>query len=133
MDNTGKTVLMYAIADRNPQSLQLILSCRVDVNAQNYRGETALFQACKLNNIVAVRELLAYRAEANRGNEQLITPLMVSLSKNKLDIVEILLRHGADPTLTDIGMKNAFEYASTEEARNLLSRYCAFIPSTTEA
>jgi len=69
-----------------------------DVNTVDALGRSALHYAVKNNNIEAVKELLAKKANPNLKDTGGKTPLMLETNK---EIVKELLEHGANPNSSD--------------------------------
>lgn len=61
-------------------------------------SEMELVEAVKSGNMEAVRELLESGAEVGRQNKQGWTALNWAAAKGSVELIELLLRHGADPT-----------------------------------
>src|SRR6185369_9062568 len=60
-------------------------------------NELELVEAVKSGNIEAVKELIESDAEVNQQDKQGWTPLNWAAGKGNLDLIELLLQHGADP------------------------------------
>eukprot|EP00047_Mylnosiga_fluctuans_P001179 m.216433 g.216433 ORF g.216433 m.216433 type:complete len:2158 (-) comp10153_c1_seq10:1380-7853(-) len=84
-DQTGNTPLWYATLMENPVLVDLLLRNGASVNERCYRGRTAL--------------ILAVRSSEHR----------------KTDMFEVLMHHGADPTIKDDKNNSAVDYAFMKE------------------
>lgn len=122
-DNYGWTSLMYAARDNeNQEVIETLLKHGADVNAKDEDGKTALLIAARYNeNPEIIETLLKHGADINAKYNNGVTALMLAVMRNsnpkiikKLfgiedideikatmgnpnpEIIEILLKHGAD-------------------------------------
>ncbi len=119
----GLTPLMSAVESNHEAITALLLNNGADVNARDWDGWNAVMYASRFNNPDILRMVLAVRDEVNDRDDFGYTPLMIAArcDRNQLrrmsrettgeeetaeipcrpvEIVDILLAHGADPTLT---------------------------------
>ena len=98
------------------QILRLLLNKGADPNLQLLTGWRALIFAIYHGRTVSVKDLLEAGAEVNfldrQGDDW--SPLMLATYHCYLDIVELLLSHGADPKLSNSFSRNAKTIASEE-------------------
>ncbi|KAI3316527.1 ankyrin [Xylariaceae sp. AK1471] len=79
--------------------LGILLDASVDPNAANALGERLLD---KCHNIELLRELLTHGAvDVNRRLANGSTALLMALKNGNVDLVELLIEHGADMSLVD--------------------------------
>jgi len=125
--NKGEPLLSFSL--KNYDILQLLLTRGVPVDAQNDLGKTALFYAIGFNNHEAANLLLRNNANANhayksateiRSKDECIypnlvhtkrTPLMHAAQNSDVNMIKLLLSHGADITTADELGFNALDYA----------------------
>ena len=98
---TNRTPLWFAVANNNIEiAKRLLLLCtRETINQADIDGQTVLYCACRYDNTEIVRLLLpnCTPETINRVNSRLgITALHVACEKNNPQIVEELVRYGAD-------------------------------------
>jgi len=97
--NNGTTPLMLSVPDIDLLSYLLTVS-KIDVNVADTNGETALFQACIVDNPQRqISLLLAHRADINIRNKAGLTPLMYACVHDKLESVQTLITNNANVTL----------------------------------
>ena len=76
-----------------------------------YNTNTALTYAARDGFIEIARLLIVNGANINWIDGEGVTPLILASFKNHLEIVELLLNHGADKTVQDQWNRNALDYA----------------------
>jgi hypothetical protein len=74
---------------------------------------TPLLHAIHKNQIASVAALLDAGADPNKRTPKSMTPLMMAAGYGYTDIVQLLLRRGADPKLYDLDGATALDYAVT--------------------
>lgn len=83
-----------------------------DVNSPAGENEwTPLMHAIHKNQLASVNALLDAHADVNRGGPHGETALMMAAGYGYTDIVQALLRRGANPALTDARGETAIDYA----------------------
>ena len=96
----GRDILMKAVASKKPNVsfILKILQCGVKVNAEDGKGQTALFKACEggNENKRLVRTLLDQGADIHHRDHEGNTPIIVTCKHPSLDIVEVLCAEGAN-------------------------------------
>ena len=78
-------------------TLRVLLEQRVDVNAQEPDGSTALHWAAHRGAAAAVGLLLGAGARVGMANQYGVTPLSLAAANGNAAVVERLLKAGADP------------------------------------
>jgi hypothetical protein len=63
-------------------------------------GVRAMFYAIDRNNIAYCQRVLSMRFDSNLRHDNGFTPLAYAATKGSVEMVEMLLRNGADPALT---------------------------------
>jgi ankyrin repeat protein len=103
-DISGETAL-YKAAERGYVAVaEVLLAAGADANARGDAGHTPLMApliAARINQHreAIVRQLLAAGADSNVEDEQGRTALSYTVEKDELEIVRVLLAHGADPNM----------------------------------
>lgn len=109
----GLTPLMVA-AIRNPRVriIRALLKSGADPRLTDMTGSTALILAARSNPSAAVLAALVEAAPdiLNWSNASGITALMAAAENGRAEMVELLLKKGADPQLKDISGRRAFDY-----------------------
>lgn len=89
-----------------------LLKNGIDINAAAYYDEAPVTKiannsATLTTNIEQMSYLLKNKADINTKNSQGYTPLMLSVMKNNIDMVRLLLDSGADANILDNKGRNA--------------------------
>lgn len=102
------TMLHQAVLEKNQKRVTLLLKHgKSDVNAINEDYKTPLYVAVEsLCDISLIKTLLAYNADVNRGmlsasDSVQWTPLHIGVKLSRVEIVQELLKHGANPNIKD--------------------------------
>lgn len=92
--------LVEAVKSGDVAAVRSILDGRVDVNASEPDGTTALHWAVHRDDATLVDRLLAAGATVHTRNRYGITPLSLACENGSATVVSRLLRAGADPNTT---------------------------------
>ena len=74
----------------------------VDINARDSEGRTAVYLACKIQNLDVLNLLLKKKANINKPNKFHVTPLKSAVFFGNLQFITVLLTHGADSNYPDL-------------------------------
>lgn len=102
-DEDRKKVIRYMLKD--------LISKGLDINAQTIENETVLFKAVRLNDEMLVKLLLESKIDVNIQNNKKQSALVIAVYQGieSIKIIIDLLKHKADPTLTNNLDKTLFE------------------------
>ncbi|KAI9642854.1 hypothetical protein NHQ30_008588 [Ciborinia camelliae] len=99
-DELKLTPLMKAVVEKLPNIMDLFLQKGADIEAQGFRGNTAISVAATSGNFEAVEKLLKAGAEVDVGKDIYSGTALVRAAtsghRNDVYIVEELIRFGAD-------------------------------------
>jgi ankyrin repeat protein len=96
---TGTSPLLAAVYSQNLELVKLLINHNAHVDTVSSSLFTPLHMACLLRNFGIVQILVDHRASVNCKAEDGETPLMCAVTSGAVDIVELLLRRGANPFL----------------------------------
>ena len=98
---------------KHPDTVRMLLELGADVHqaANNPAKVQALHAAVSSNQPQIVRWLIEAGADVNARQQMDYTPLMGAAANARLDILEMLLAHGADPSLKTTDGKTAAQLA----------------------
>ena len=88
--------LIQAVRNKDPQAVRTLLSQRIDVNAPQGDGATALHWAARVDDLAIADLLLRAGARAAVANDNGATPLHLACLNRSAAMVDRLLRAGAD-------------------------------------
>jgi ankyrin repeat protein len=115
-DERGNTVLIWAVSRKEClEKLEYFIDSGVDLNAQNFEGQTALFLASSLGLEQTVEFLLSNGANANLATLEETTPLMAAASMGYKRIVRLLIAFGAHVNAQDEEGDTALHMAIREQ------------------
>jgi uncharacterized protein len=95
--------LVDAVKHQNKDAIQALLKQRIDVNATEGDGATALHWAAHRNDVETVGELLRRGANVNAANDLGVTPLSLACLNANAAVAEKLLAAGANPNVSVAG------------------------------
>jgi uncharacterized protein len=98
------------------QAVQTLLKKKVDVNAPQPDGTTALHWASYLNDADILSQLIRAGADVNAKNNYGITPMAIAAQQASATIIEQLMKAGADPN-DPVNFVNAAETPLMHAAR----------------
>lgn len=84
------SVLMAAVVKNNLEIGKKILEQKIDVNAQDANGNTALIYAVQFGNLEFVKLLLQYKAHTQIQNKEGKTAVELALVSNHQEIIQLL-------------------------------------------
>jgi ankyrin repeat protein len=124
LDRNGFTALSHAID--NPEAFSLLLENGANLNIRSNFGDTLFHQAVFRGNIEVLKKLLELGFDINVQRDDGITPLGLAMKEKKTNVVEFLLKNGADPdrrvgdlTIRELA-RNSKPYSSTHK---LIQKY----------
>ncbi|MBV8819209.1 MAG: ankyrin repeat domain-containing protein [Acidobacteriaceae bacterium] len=91
--------LIEAVQNDDQTAVEVLLRNKVDVNAREDDGATALAWAAVRCNLEIARRLLDAGANPNLTNEQGIGPLYLAMTNGSPAMVDLLLQKHADPNI----------------------------------
>lgn len=109
----GFTPVALAAFFGQPAAVMALIAAGADVNAaaKNPLKVAALHAAVAGRNIEAVKAILAAGADANAQQQAGFRPIHEAGNNANRTLAELLIAHGADPTLTADDGKNAIDIA----------------------
>lgn len=106
----GDSLLILAAYHGHEDVVRLLLEAGADTEVANDRGQTALCAAAFRGDAGIVRALLGHGAQVD-GPQGGRTAFMVAAMFNRVEIMQLLRAHGADPWARDASGLNALEVA----------------------
>jgi uncharacterized protein len=104
--------LVQAVERRDARAVETLLKQRIDVNAAQPDGATALHWAAHWDDVATAERLMRAGAKADAANDLGVTPLALACENGSLPMVETLLRGGASPNAKLLSGETALMTAS---------------------
>ena len=100
-ENTnGNSIFMVSIEQKNIELFKYLLKKKkLNIEYKNKDGNTALLYAIYLGDPYFVKKLIRYNANVNVLNKNKCSPLLVALSLKNNEIINLLIKNGADANL----------------------------------
>lgn len=117
----GDTLLTVAAYNGQPKSVAVILKQpKVDVEAKNKLGLTAMAAAAFKGHADIITQLVEAKADVNVANEGGQTPLMFAVQSGKVKAVAALLKAGAKADAKDKDGNTALSLAKKAKADEIV-------------
>ncbi|DBA04470.1 TPA: hypothetical protein N0F65_010066 [Lagenidium giganteum] len=129
----GNTPLHNAARTGNEQCVGYLLDAEAKVSIRNVNGSLPLHHACYCEkpNIKVARLLIEAGSDVNEQDEQGYTPLMIAAKKDQKDIVQYLLKQGADSKAKNVMGEDALHFATLRENKELIELLDKKVKKTT--
>jgi len=125
----GRTLLHYAIIGGNSGIINLLVKAGVNPNLCDDDFNTPLHFAIIKNEYFGVHELLKIKeVDVDAPSEFEQTPLHKAVIRGNLDIVKLLIKYGADPSLVDEKNESPLDYAKDENEEEIIKYLVATLP-----
>ncbi len=125
-DELQDSPFLYAGAEGRVEILKMTLAAGADLKSTNRFGGTALIPACHYGYVDAVNVLLATAIDVNHVNSLGLTALLEAITlgdggKKHIEIVRVLLEHGARPNLADKEGVTPLAHATRRGYRDMIA------------
>lgn len=117
---SGLTPLMRAARQGEPDIVLALLDAGANLNIRNHDGNNALWFACVGEHTNMIALLVERGIDIDNQNDNGASCLMYASSTGKEAVVQSLLDHGADATLTSLDDFTALDVAATIGCLQLL-------------
>lgn len=104
--------LIEAVKAANPQGVRVLIGQRVDVNARDVDGTTALHWAVRDDAVDIAMSLIRAGAAADVADRYGITPLVLAAINGNAVVIDALMKAGADPNVAMPGGQTALMAAA---------------------
>jgi len=123
VNDTGETVIAYAIRNKCDIDLLLLLvESGADIYDFDDEGVSIFDMSIAHNNIDMVKFMIAKGVKVNFTNRRSkFTPLMAAVSYGRLEIVKLLLEHGANQDAVDENGFSAIDFARKMNKKSILA------------
>lgn len=126
-DSCGATALSIAscntIDTSSIDTVQLLLEFGAEINLQDMNRDTALMGAVSDGSLETMELLIDYGADYDLQDILGNTALMFATRLSNIEAVKLLLTRGANPHLKNERGQTAYDYAETDEIKDLIKSY----------
>ncbi|XP_046547959.1 inversin-like [Haliotis rubra] len=106
------TPMLLAAKNGHRGVLDFLVSEGADMSLVDQRGHNVLHAACRAGYVEIVKYVLSQNIlDINRGDKMMRTPLMVASETGHKDVVELLVRSGANVSLVNEKGRNFLHFA----------------------
>jgi len=113
VDPNGTTALMFAAFNGHSEIVIFLLDAGAEINLRDYLDRTALLYASTGPFPETVKILLDRGADPNIVDSvEHFSPLMHAAAEGHLEVVKVLIAHGADRSLKDVDGDDAASFAA---------------------
>ncbi len=101
------TPLMVAAENGHIEVVELLLKHGADLSVTDARGNNILHIACNQGEFDVVKYLLSLNSvDINSRGREKSTPVIVGAQKGHIEVVELLVKHGADLSTLSVSWEN---------------------------
>lgn len=131
--NTGDTALMIVVRRGDTTYTRFLLQQGANPNLRNKQGDTATMIAVTGNEEPCLQILIDDKANLNVANDRGETPLIRAVQLRNIQMVQELLKGGADPDQTDhLAGLSAREYAKRDTRSPVIAKLLADAPKVSK-
>ena len=112
IDTDGNTLFHFAVAQKRPEEVKLMLQDGTQTYLKNHAGRTPFHQAAGESTLEIVKLLYFNDNQTNLRDEKGSTPLHYAVENGKLDIATFLFQNGASLNLKDSSGRTPLHYAA---------------------
>ena len=120
-EKNGTTALHWAAHGDNPEIVQLLIQAGANADVSNDYGATPLSVAC-VNGNAAIVELLLKAGGDSEARSSGETALMTAARTGSVDVVKVLLAHGADISATEAKSGQTILMAAVGESHPVVAQ-----------
>jgi ankyrin repeat protein len=120
-DSKGNTALQYAAYEGSLDVVKLLLEYGANIETRNNLNWSSLMQAVLMGHLDVVELLLENKCEVNViGLERGETEAILAADLNRLEIMKLLIKFGANIGKTDKDGNNVLNYAKKRENQQMI-------------
>lgn len=93
-DQSGKTLLFYAVQSGRMDIFNLFLSKAIRISARDDSGETVIYECIRRQNFKMLLKLISLGLRLNNTNDHGKTPLHLAAESGNIEIIQVVLENG---------------------------------------
>jgi len=118
----GLTPLILAVHNDDFEMAKMLLEAGATTDVKTEIGFNALMYAVLNKNMPITKLLLDYKANINEQESLIgLTPLLLAITNNDIEMVSFLLENNADPTIVDSTGQSALTYAEEQKSDAIIT------------
>ena len=149
LNGFGNIPLHEAARSGGVKTIELLLTAGANVQLKNHKGSTALSFACfdeeekkkekgpssssssssSLRAVEIVKALIKAGSDVNSKDDQGMTPFLVTCASGRTDLMDVLVKEGADIHICDAGNRSARDIAEFYRQDKVLAKLDALFAS----
>lgn len=118
-DKKGNLPLVIASEQADYETVNILTEAGASLNATNEYGETSLMYAVRNNDFKLTKSLIAWDIDVNKANIKKQAPLHIAAINENIDIMNILIRSGANLYAKDQDNKTPLNFLK----KKIFSKY----------
>ncbi|XP_034942423.1 serine/threonine-protein phosphatase 6 regulatory ankyrin repeat subunit B-like [Chelonus insularis] len=127
-DVLGKTAVHYAVLNNNVDTLKCLLEAYAVINIEDFEGKTPLHSTIAWENdyvpsFESMKILLDHKANINSIDNDFTSLLHLACFVKNTEIIQYLIRKGADSNMRDKHDRTVFHYACMTNLNRVSLRY----------
>jgi ankyrin repeat protein len=107
----GRTALMWAVAEKRPEMVQVLIEGDADIHVRSNEGLDALMLAARFGEVMSTELLVGAGANVNEKGPQGMTALVLAAFDGQEEVGLLLLEKSADANARDEHGATALHYA----------------------
>ena len=124
-DKYGRTAFTHAAKNGHVEIMDLLLKASADPFHKSFKGQTPLMYSARAGKTNAVKKLLQINSTHQintRDNGRGLTALIQAVKRGHDEIVDLLLKAGADPNLSDFKGRSPLMYSAMKGKPSVVKR-----------
>ncbi|XP_067653192.1 ankyrin-3-like [Haliotis asinina] len=106
------TPVLIAAYDGNNEAFDILVKRGADLSVTDEDGDNILHVACRGRNVKIVNYILMQNiVDINEENRGALTPVMIAAGTGEREIFDVLVKRGADLSVTDLNKANILHWA----------------------
>ena len=124
----NKTAIYFACKYKNEEAIKLLISKNADINIKDHLNRSPFYYACMNCSEYIVETLISQvdninEMVLNKKNQYISSPLHVVSQRGSVDLIDLLITHGANPNLMNAEGEIPFLFACKSSSFDAMTYY----------